>query len=65
MVVGSHLHFHKWDGELVAFQMVPVNPLAGGREKAQGKEIPQHETGVGEEGNRLDHCREELATARA
>lgn len=33
MVVRSHLHFHEWDGELVAFPVVPVNPLAGGRER--------------------------------
>lgn len=33
MVVRSHLHFHEGDGELVAFPVVPVNPLAGGRER--------------------------------
>lgn len=40
MVVRSHLHFHEGDGELVAFPMVPVNPLAGGRERHRVKKDP-------------------------
>lgn len=31
-VEGSHLHLHEWDGELVAFPVIPVYALEGRKE---------------------------------
>jgi len=42
----------------VAFPVVPVNPLAGGRERHRVKKDPNKETRAGEEGNRVDDHRE-------
>lgn len=39
VVIGPHLHFHKGDGKLVAFPMVPVDPL-GGRKISMSITLP-------------------------
>ena len=68
MVVRSHLHFHEGDGELMAFPMVPVNPLAGRRERHRVKKDPNKKLEWERKETRLttvEKPKEELATAGA
>lgn len=40
VAVGAHLHLHERDGELVAFPVVPVDPLGRRKTGMSGPRLP-------------------------